>query len=85
MPQTTQRREDDERILAILCVMESESTKAARERFGLSNGAVQSYRARYLKPVDATPCACTKPENRDGGMIRRWWNDRVILAELRGA
>lgn len=72
MAQNTQHREDDERVLGILHVIDTEGTAAARREFGLSNGAVQSYR-RYLKAADAIPCRCKKRKNKDGGMKPRWW------------
>lgn len=35
------------------------------------NGRVQGALARLR--ASALPCACVKPENRDGGMPARWW------------
>jgi hypothetical protein len=66
-------RPDDERTLAILEVIETQGTAAARDRFGLSNSAVQGMRGRMLSPKAIGPCACAKPEDRDGGMPAGWW------------
>jgi hypothetical protein len=67
------RREDDLRTLEILQVIEVAGTGAAMAGFGLSNSAVQGMRGRMLSPKAVGPCACTKPENRDGGMPAGWW------------
>ena len=39
---------------------------------GLTRGAVCGIWRRIDASADDA-CACTKPENRDGGMARRWW------------
>lgn len=68
------QRADDERLLAILDVMHGSKLAAAaiRARFGLTNGQLQGIRLRDRMSV--LPCACKKPENRDGGMPALWWS-----------
>ena len=38
-----------------------------------TNGRVQGVRARIRHAE--LPCACAKPEDKDGGMPERWWAD----------
>ncbi|MBO29518.1 MAG: hypothetical protein CML61_12325 [Rhodobacteraceae bacterium] len=66
-------RSSDERLLMMLDLREAEglTAKEVGERFGVSKSAVLGAVSRVLKAE--VPCACTKPENQDGAMGRRWW------------
>lgn len=64
-------RAGDETILRMLDVIATRGGPDARERYGLTAGQVAVMRTRYIKPA---PCACKKPENRDGGMPAGWWH-----------
>lgn len=73
MPAGIPTRDDDERLLAIidLKVKGEVSPPEIRQRFDLSNSALSGIMNRYRQSF--LPCACEKPENRDGGMPDRWW------------
>jgi hypothetical protein len=66
-------REDDERILLALHLVENEgwTCRAAGEVIGLTKNAVIGHtnRARYEYGV----CRCEVDENRTGGMHPFWW------------
>lgn len=49
------------------------------EMVGRSKGAI----AGLLKRIrdEDQPDECKKPENRDGGMDRYWWDERPMVAE----
>lgn len=69
-------REDDIRTLTILDLWDSKdlSNTEIRERFGVSNSAIQGMIHRCLKAPDRDhQCQCKKPENQNGGMTRGWW------------
>jgi hypothetical protein len=69
-----QSRAEDERLLSIIdAKVKGDMTSAQiREMYGISNSALSGIMWRYR---DAErPCACVKPENRDGGMPDRWWS-----------
>lgn len=76
MAQSKLTRADDLRHLKILDVVANEGNRAARERFSVSNGAIQSLvsRTNARRPDRCKwQCEAAKPENKDGGMKRRWW------------
>lgn len=66
-------RESDERILRMLDLRDGELLTGLQiaERFRTSRSAVLA----AMNRVDHAelPCACMKPENKDGGMARGWW------------
>lgn len=73
MPAPIKTRDDDLRVLKILDQADHGDASGARERFGLTNGTLQGLRNRTVYAAGRIPCECAKPENRDGGMPRRWW------------
>lgn len=66
-------RADDERVLSILHVLETEGSAAAKARFGVNKNQLAGMRDRFLRQPARIACACTRPENRDGGMGPLWW------------
>lgn len=74
MPAAQPSRADDERLLNIidLKVKGLVSGPDIRRRYGLTNSALSGIMNRYRHSDE--PCACEKPENRDGGMPDRWWS-----------
>jgi len=66
-------RAADEEQLAILDCYEHDGPAITKERFGITNSKLQGIRDRMRKRGPADACECTKPENQDGGMPRRWW------------
>ncbi|MEL6467069.1 MAG: hypothetical protein AAFQ58_19075 [Pseudomonadota bacterium] len=69
-------RQDDEHTLRILDTAAHDGTAAAREKYDMSNSAVQGLMGRTnARRPDRDPwqCEATKPENQDGGMPRKWW------------
>lgn len=73
---TVTTRADDERVLGILDVAAHDGTRAAIERFGVTNSTVQGLVTRTFarNPArDPWKCEARKPENKDGGMKRGWW------------
>ncbi|MEI4470942.1 hypothetical protein [Frigidibacter sp. MR17.24] len=54
------------------------SMQAIGNRLGRSRNAVIGALNRLR--ADDQPCLCRKPENRDGGMPRRWWARRKAAA-----
>lgn len=74
MPNRAPDRAEDIRLLNIIdAKLRGDLTgPQVRERFGISNSALQGIMSRYR--ASWLPCACAKPENRDGGMPDRWWS-----------
>lgn len=68
-------RRDDLRDLQILHMLEVERAggTAVAARFGMTRSAVQGLAYRMNTAATREPCACVRPENRDGGMPARWW------------
>lgn len=68
-------RSDDIRVLNILHDLEEAGleSRVVREKYGLTRGAMAGIRDRFLGSKTHLPCACHKPENRDGGMKPKWW------------
>lgn len=66
-------RSDDLRVLTMLDLRDGVGLNRAMigERFGMSKSAVAG--ALYRIDIAEQPCACVKPENKDGGMPRGWW------------
>ena len=68
-----QTRDSDMIDLRILDLRDHERLKATEigRRLRITRNAVvgRIYRMQH----EELPCACTKPENRDGGMPRGWW------------
>lgn len=66
-------RASDARILTMLDLRDGTLLTGSQfaERFRTSRSAVLA----AMNRVDHAeqPCACMKPENRDGGMARGWW------------
>lgn len=74
MTSRTPTRADDERILAMLDLRDGDNlgqTRIARH-FGVTKSAVAGVFHR-VRTEEVKDCACTKPENKDGGMGRLWW------------
>lgn len=69
----TPTRADDERLLTMLDLRDHDGLTSTQQsqRFRTSRGSVIGAFRRVDK--SDLPCACVKPENRDGGMRRRWW------------
>lgn len=73
-PDRLTARAKDERLLHMLDLRDHEGLSQTQIglRLGISRGGV----AAALQRMDKEPrvrCLCRKPENRDGGMPRRWW------------
>ena len=68
-------RKDDERLLDMLDKLDHGEVgpTVMSQRTGLTKGAIAGLRHRVKAAQDPWPCAARKPENRDGGMPRRWW------------
>lgn len=65
----------DEAILTVLDLWDH-GRLTARDiaaRFGTSRSAILGLINRIERDADEVPSAATKPENRDGGMLRGWW------------
>lgn len=67
-------RAGDELMLEDHDLLATLKSGEVQRRFGLTPGQVAGFRSRYLRGEGKQGrCACTKPENRDGGMPARWW------------
>ena len=66
-------RSSDLEVLHMLDLREGEgmSMKEVAEATGQGRSSVIGKVNRALSAD--LPCACTKPENKDGGMPRGWW------------
>lgn len=49
-----------------------------RFRRPINRMAVVGHLARINAAADAERCACTRPENRDGGMPPLWWAGALL-------
>ena len=74
MPPHHKTREDDMRLLNILDMKIKGQVHPVdlRKKFGLTNSALSGIMNRYRQSEE--PCACVRPENKDGGMQDRWWD-----------
>ena len=45
----------------------------AASQIGVTRSTLLGAVRRVNLAANAAPCACTRPENRDGGMPHRWW------------
>lgn len=73
---TWQSRRDDIEVLEILDRFDGDEVSATTigREFGRSKSAILGIVHRTMTHVDRVGnCRCTKPENRNGGMPRRWW------------
>lgn len=72
---TNTTRADDMRLLNILHDLEELQlgTLVVRDKYRLTRGQLAGIRDRFLRGKAILPCACRKPENRDGGMRPKWW------------
>ncbi len=73
-------REDDERLLLALHLVEAEGRKAthAAKEVGLTKGQLAGLRMRVRdESAKAGPCLCKKPENKDGGLKPLWWRKQI--------
>ncbi len=68
----------DREILETLDLHERQGLSAAQvgRRVGRSRSAVLGIVKRINDATDAVPDLCARPENRNGGMPARWWEDR---------
>ncbi|APZ51247.1 hypothetical protein [Salipiger abyssi] len=85
MPARMPSRTDDEMLLNMLDMRDFDGLSASKigQRAGRSRAAVcglfkrvRDDEARHEAECAARGvpvCQCLKPENRDGGMTRRWW------------
>lgn len=66
-------RADDEALLHWLDLRDGEGLTSGQiaARTGKSRNAICGAFARVANAE--LPCACQRPENRDGGMGRGWW------------
>ena len=67
-------RESDILILTALDLRDHEKWTGGKiaKSLGTTRSAVMGFFYRVRK-AEITDCACTKPENKDGGMGRLWW------------
>jgi hypothetical protein len=64
----------DDRILVALDLQaQGLSASLIAARLGVTRSAVLGILHRVRVETDAVPCACVKPENKDGGMQAGWW------------
>lgn len=83
MPAKNYSRSEDIVALELLDLADREGLRGAELRRRMSaitrdswsNGRVQGLLSRLRFAPE--PCACVKPENRDGGMPARWWAEAV--------
>ncbi|MAK86546.1 MAG: hypothetical protein CMK96_06310 [Pseudomonas sp.] len=68
-------RADDMQALEMMHLRDTQglSLNQTAAALGMTKGAVQGLQSRINRDADATPCACVKPSNRDGGMPAEWW------------
>lgn len=69
-------RADDIRLLTLLDRIDNDDLtfKAAGSISGQSKAAVSGAVRRVRIDLEsAGECLCSKPENKDGGLPRRWW------------
>ncbi|GGG77680.1 hypothetical protein GCM10011415_28240 [Salipiger pallidus] len=73
MPARKATRSDDGHILQMLHLRDHEgmTAYAIGKRCGTSRGGVAG-RFKRIRD-DEQPCACIKPENKDGALPPRWW------------
>ncbi len=66
-------RADDIKLLKMLDLRDHEGMGSTQigEAVGLSRSAAVGALSRVKRAE--VPCACSKPENMDGGMPRGWW------------
>jgi hypothetical protein len=83
MSGTPPTRQDDETLLAILDLRSNEGLSASQtgKKWGLSKSAVLG-KCQRIKTEEITECACTKAENKDGGMPRFWWATETPASSL---
>lgn len=69
----------DREMLETLDLHERQGLSAAQvaARVGRSRSAVLGLVKRINDAADAVPDRALRPENRDGGMPARWWEDRA--------
>ena len=69
-------REDDMRLLWMLDAHETCGQPLAEiaRAEGVTRNTVAGLIYRVRREADAMACLCRRPENRDGGMPRRWWS-----------
>lgn len=67
----------DEQVLTMLDMWDRQGRRAAEiaRHFGVSRSAILGLLFQVRLEADEHRCACTKPENRDGGMPVRWWRE----------
>ena len=67
-------READELALNILHLRATTDlgTVAIAQRVGRTRGSVLGIEKR-IRDAGSAPCACQRPENKDGGMPAKWW------------
>lgn len=67
-------RSDDEAMLCALDQLDGGATyRMAGLVVGMSRGGIMDHVRRIRAASDRHGCACTKAENRDGGMPSGWW------------
>lgn len=79
MPAKNYSRSEDIVALELLDLADRQGLRGAELRRRMaeitrnswSNGRVQGLLSRLR--LEPEPCACARPENRDGGMPARWW------------
>ncbi|OWU80445.1 hypothetical protein [Phaeobacter sp. 22II1-1F12B] len=65
-------REDDLRALHVIDLRtKGQLTTQLRKDMALTNSSIQGMMKRYRD--SDLPCLCEKPENQNGGMPDRWW------------
>lgn len=69
----TRRDWDDREILDVLDRFKSgQSYQVIADRYAVTRNSIAGMVNRF-KAMNPEPCACVKPENRDGGMPFGWW------------
>lgn len=68
-------RSQDIRDLTMLDLYDGDAMSCADvgAELGMTKNAVIGLRNRLMKAVEAIEDHCTKPENQNGGMGRKWW------------
>jgi transposase len=69
----------DREVLETMDLHERQGLSMAQvaPRVGRSRSAVCGLVKRINDAADAVPDLAVRPENRDGGMPARWWEDRA--------